>query len=259
MIVRVNDRGPYHSNRVMDVSRRVAETLDFKRYGTAKVKVEYVGHASLAGTDDAKLLATLNTGGPARWQGEPGEPTMVAEERPARRVAAIEPTPPQRDEEQDAQPMPAPPRRHVALAPPPPPERRAIARPAAVEEAYQRYGRIHEERPQVAERTGRRYAMAEIDREPQARSYHETPHLPIRDLLPPSRADRAEAPMPPSRHHAMGAPAAPVRPRHDSRRPTARSTRVAMSPRSTPRATETSRHSRAFHSRVRRGRRRASA
>ena len=31
MIVRVNDRGPYHGNRVMDVSQRVAETLDFKR------------------------------------------------------------------------------------------------------------------------------------------------------------------------------------------------------------------------------------
>ena len=37
IIVRVNDRGPYHSNRVMDVSSRVAEALDFKRFGTAPI------------------------------------------------------------------------------------------------------------------------------------------------------------------------------------------------------------------------------
>ncbi len=65
MIVRVNDRGPYHSNRVMDVSRRVADALDIRRTGTAKVKVEWVARASLAGSDDAKLAATLRNDGPA--------------------------------------------------------------------------------------------------------------------------------------------------------------------------------------------------
>jgi rare lipoprotein A len=89
MIVRVNDRGPYASNRVMDVSGRVAEALDFKRYGTAKIKVEYVGRASLAGSDDARLFATLRTDGPARWQGE--SPTMVAEAAPPARVASLAP------------------------------------------------------------------------------------------------------------------------------------------------------------------------
>ena len=88
MIVRVNDRGPYASNRVMDVSRRVAEALDFKRYGTAKVKVEYVGRASLAGSDDARLFATLRTTAPAPWQ---REPTMVADAQPRARVASLEP------------------------------------------------------------------------------------------------------------------------------------------------------------------------
>src|SRR6185437_13783362 len=38
VIVRVNDRGPYAAGRVMDVSSRVADVLDFKRMGTAKVK-----------------------------------------------------------------------------------------------------------------------------------------------------------------------------------------------------------------------------
>lgn len=63
MIVRVNDRGPYHAGRVMDVSEETAEALGFHRRGTARVRVEYVGKASLAGSDDRKLLATLRTDG----------------------------------------------------------------------------------------------------------------------------------------------------------------------------------------------------
>ncbi|VVC55102.1 protein of unknown function [Beijerinckiaceae bacterium RH AL1] len=239
MIVRVNDRGPYASNRVMDVSRRVAETLDFKRYGTAKVKIDYVGHASLAGSDDAKLLATLRTDGPARWNGEPGEPTMVAEARPAPRVADEPYMPPRRfreldedrslrrvaDAEHDAPHYPPrhryqepddetmPPRQRVAVAPRA--ETRFIERPAAVEAAYQRYGRVHQERPQVAERSPRRYAEAEIDREPSARAYRETPHLP-RDLMQPPRFGRgaydrdAGPPLPPSRRAAGWSPRRPL-------------------------------------------------
>src|SRR4051794_9913330 len=63
MIVRVNDRGPYHTGRVMDVSQAAAEALDFRRAGTGRVRVEYVGRASTRGSDDTKLLATLRTDG----------------------------------------------------------------------------------------------------------------------------------------------------------------------------------------------------
>ena len=70
MIVRVNDRGPYHGGRVMDVSQRVAEALDFKGEGTARIRVDYIGRASLAGSDDDKLTASLRTdGGPAQLAG----------------------------------------------------------------------------------------------------------------------------------------------------------------------------------------------
>ena len=89
MIVRVNDRGPYASNRIMDVSGGVAEALDFKRTGTAKVKVEYIARASLAGSDDTKLLATLRVNGPAQWPGDPA--TAVAEAAPPARVASMAP------------------------------------------------------------------------------------------------------------------------------------------------------------------------
>lgn len=78
MIVRVNDRGPYHANRVMDVSQTVAEALDFKRVGTANVRVEYVGRASLNGSDDNVLLASLRSDGLPAQLGQPHKPTMLA-------------------------------------------------------------------------------------------------------------------------------------------------------------------------------------
>jgi peptidoglycan lytic transglycosylase len=65
LIVRVNDRGPYHGNRLMDVSSKAAELLEFKGNGIARVRVEYVGRAPLEGSDDRQLVATLRTGTPA--------------------------------------------------------------------------------------------------------------------------------------------------------------------------------------------------
>jgi rare lipoprotein A len=65
LIVRVNDRGPYHNNRLIDVSNKAAELLEFKGNGVARVRVEYVGRAPLEGSDDRQLIATLRTGVPA--------------------------------------------------------------------------------------------------------------------------------------------------------------------------------------------------
>src|SRR5476649_1525770 len=65
LIVRVNDRGPYHGNRLIDVSNKAAELLEFKSSGVARVRVEYVGRAPLEGSDDRQLVATLRTGVPA--------------------------------------------------------------------------------------------------------------------------------------------------------------------------------------------------
>lgn len=91
MIVRVNDRGPFHSNRVMDVSARVAEALGFKGQGTAPVKVEWVGKAGLAGSDDAKLYASLRTDGrPASLDGTPdASPSMFASNTASRPSTAM--------------------------------------------------------------------------------------------------------------------------------------------------------------------------
>lgn len=58
VIVRVNDRGPFHPGRIIDVSDKTAELLDFKRTGTARVNVQYVGKADLSGHDMPYLMAS---------------------------------------------------------------------------------------------------------------------------------------------------------------------------------------------------------
>jgi rare lipoprotein A len=130
MIVRVNDRGPYHAGRVMDVSEETAEALGFHRRGTARVRVEYVGKASLAGSDDRKLLATLRTDGqPASGR----SPVMMADlgpseepERFARGATplAFKPAP---EREEPAEEIRKPVRAPIVLA------SAAVAVPAAVQ------------------------------------------------------------------------------------------------------------------------------
>jgi rare lipoprotein A len=65
VIVRVNDRGPYHEGRIIDVSERAAQMLDYANTGTARVKVEYIGRAPLDGNDDQYLMASYHPGNKA--------------------------------------------------------------------------------------------------------------------------------------------------------------------------------------------------
>jgi rare lipoprotein A len=65
LIVRVNDRGPYHGNRVIDVSTKAAHLLGFYNRGTVPVRVEYIGRAPMEGSDDRILEATLREREPA--------------------------------------------------------------------------------------------------------------------------------------------------------------------------------------------------
>jgi rare lipoprotein A len=122
IVVRVNDRGPYHGGRVMDVSQKVAESLDFRRHGTAQVRVEFLGRAPITGSDDRMLLASLRTDGtPATLNGMPsGEPVMVADreaERPRLASLRSAPLPVAREEDEDDAPAP---KLALASAPLPP-------------------------------------------------------------------------------------------------------------------------------------------
>jgi rare lipoprotein A len=88
IIVRINDRGPFHGNRLIDVSQRTADVLGFKQAGTARVRVDYISRASLRGTDDRMLLATLTEGRPATLPGG-AAPAAVAQAAPARPALAF--------------------------------------------------------------------------------------------------------------------------------------------------------------------------
>ncbi len=90
IIVRVNDRGPFHAGRIIDVSERVAHALEFKHIGTARVKVDYVQRASTAGSDDRKLVSTLRTDG--QMAQLPGGSSPIPSQQPIM-VASNEPPP----------------------------------------------------------------------------------------------------------------------------------------------------------------------
>ena len=77
VVVRINDRGPYASNRLIDLSVRAAKILGFYDKGIANVRVEYVGRAALSGSDDEKLAQSLRTDEPVPLQ------TRVAATGPA--------------------------------------------------------------------------------------------------------------------------------------------------------------------------------
>jgi rare lipoprotein A len=78
IVVRVNDRGPYQANRLIDVSVRTAQLLGFHANGVARVRVEYVGPAPLEGSDDRLLAATLR-----QEEAAPApSPIMVASAKP---------------------------------------------------------------------------------------------------------------------------------------------------------------------------------
>ena len=102
VIVRVNDRGPYHSDRVIDVSVKAAILLGFYGSGLAPVRVEYVGAAPLEGSNDNLLIATLRQGEPAP------APSLI-------RVASTKPFVPELAVRSPSRDVPVPPSRPYSL------------------------------------------------------------------------------------------------------------------------------------------------
>jgi rare lipoprotein A len=62
--VRINDRGPFKNNRVIDLTRRGAQLLGFEGQGTARVKVQVM-------KEDSILLANKVGGAQLAYAGEP--------------------------------------------------------------------------------------------------------------------------------------------------------------------------------------------
>ncbi len=180
MIVRVNDRGPYHGNRVMDVSQRVAEALDFRRSGTARIRIDYVGKADLGGSDDERLVATLRTDGQlAQLDGHAVPDMAVADNGSAPAGPAPSAPQPQRvarlNERDDAP---------VAAGP----EIRPVGRPVKAPVPSPRPFETGDLIDAVSERTGK----------PAARGLHATSSGQRHG---PAPAPLAQAPLPPARLH----------------------------------------------------------
>lgn len=58
LVVRINDRGPYVSDRIIDLSKRSAEVLGVRKKGTARVRVQYIGKAPI--DDNGADLIAMN-------------------------------------------------------------------------------------------------------------------------------------------------------------------------------------------------------
>jgi rare lipoprotein A len=94
VILRVNDRGPFAHNRILDVSRAAAERLDMVRSGVASVRVEIL-------PEESKRMKEIAQGGGsvsdqmAAMRGAPSAPprTMVAAAPPPQPVTRPAPTP----------------------------------------------------------------------------------------------------------------------------------------------------------------------
>ena len=141
IVVRVNDRGPYVRDRIIDLSIGTAKALDFYGHGLARVRVEYVGRAPLEGSDDRMLMATLREGRPAPAPSRvmvasakpfipnladgKGPPLPSALGRPSTRIAAA----PASDVTSSS--APKPPRARTASAAPAPEAAKEAARGSA--------------------------------------------------------------------------------------------------------------------------------
>ena len=58
IVVRINDRGPFVGTRIIDLSKRSADSLGFRHQGKSKVRVQYLGPAPL--NDRGSHLAMMN-------------------------------------------------------------------------------------------------------------------------------------------------------------------------------------------------------
>ncbi len=96
MVVRVNDRGPFVSDRLIDLSARGATLLGYRDQGSTQVRVRYIGPA-----DPEPLVTTANLTAPSeekKWTKPVPPPaqtaslTPVAAPRPTRPVKATQVT-----------------------------------------------------------------------------------------------------------------------------------------------------------------------
>ena len=97
--LRVNDRGPFVDDRIIDLSRRAAQLLGFKRKGLAKVRVEYLGldrlepPAAPQPADQPVVVAAVAPDSPLkpRWTKPPNGTVVLPPDKPGSLAASVDP------------------------------------------------------------------------------------------------------------------------------------------------------------------------
>ena len=84
--VRINDRGPFKNGRIIDLSYRAAQLLDFVNAGTAKVKVEIL-------EPESRRLAAIAQGREAAESAPEAAPTVAVQAAPLEPIPTAEPAP----------------------------------------------------------------------------------------------------------------------------------------------------------------------
>ncbi|MDR3517781.1 MAG: septal ring lytic transglycosylase RlpA family protein [Azospirillaceae bacterium] len=99
IVVRINDRGPYVANRIIDLSRRSAQLLGFEQAGTAKVRVTVL-------PDESRAIVAMAMSSPAAQAANRAEsgPAPQAAPRAAVQVEGL--PPPKATTQRDAVQMP---------------------------------------------------------------------------------------------------------------------------------------------------------
>ena len=103
-VVRINDRGPFARNRIIDLSRTAAEELDIVRAGTARVRLEQLQQESIAVKDVA-----MSGGGPDEQHQAMAAIASGQRGTPAPTPAAAPPPPPVAVAAAPPEPAPSPP------------------------------------------------------------------------------------------------------------------------------------------------------
>jgi rare lipoprotein A len=122
MQLRVNDRGPFVDNRIIDLSRGAAAELGVLRPGLARVRVRYVGRGDIPGQGRVTIArATPPPPAPVLPPPTPAAP-LAPEPAPVVEMAKAEPTITQTElAPLEAQPQAAPPVVETAAEPVAPP------------------------------------------------------------------------------------------------------------------------------------------
>ncbi|NYT68524.1 septal ring lytic transglycosylase RlpA family protein [Pusillimonas noertemannii] len=78
VVVRVNDRGPFHSSRIIDLSYAAAARLGLIGAGSGKVVVEAITNADIARAQSGQALASAGNAAPPMAEAASSEPTLAA-------------------------------------------------------------------------------------------------------------------------------------------------------------------------------------